>query len=105
MIVRSQNRNRDQISINRPALAQPPLDAAVWPEDGPSDTDLLAAAMEVDSCRDAPPAVPPPTGTSHPGQHLWGEVSPRCTVMLSDDFLCCSVCVCLRYLRFSTLTV
>ncbi|KAK0151968.1 hypothetical protein N1851_006667 [Merluccius polli] len=26
--------------------AQPPLDAAVWPEDGPSDADLLAAAAE-----------------------------------------------------------
>ena len=33
------------------------------------------------------------TGTSHSGQHLWGEVSPRCTGMLSDDFLCCSVCL------------
>ncbi|KAK0132914.1 hypothetical protein N1851_031722 [Merluccius polli] len=40
--------------------AQPPLDAAVWPDDGPSDADLLAAATEVDSCRGAPPAVPPP---------------------------------------------
>ncbi|CAL8332725.1 unnamed protein product [Merluccius merluccius] len=59
--------------------AQPPLDAAVWPEDGPSDADLLAAAAEVDSCRDAPPAVAPPlvsltaTGTSPSGHHVWGE--------------------------------
>ncbi|XP_051251509.1 uncharacterized protein LOC127360984 isoform X3 [Dicentrarchus labrax] len=37
---------------------QPPLDA-VGPQDGPSDADLLAAAMEVDPCRDAPSAVPP----------------------------------------------
>ncbi|CAL8354829.1 unnamed protein product [Merluccius merluccius] len=48
------------------AAAQPPLDAAVWPEDGPSDADLLAAAAEVDSCRDAPPAVAPPLSLSQP---------------------------------------
>ncbi|CAL8333455.1 unnamed protein product [Merluccius merluccius] len=66
--------------------AQPPLDAAVWPEDGPPDADLLASIAEVDSCRDAPPAVPPPPlslSLSQPperplsGHHLWGELLPR----------------------------
>ncbi|CAL8354833.1 unnamed protein product [Merluccius merluccius] len=53
--------------------------------DGPP-ADLLAAAAEVDSCGDAPPAVPPPPlslslsqppGTSPSGHHLWGELLPR----------------------------